>query len=374
MLNRRHIRIKVLQVLFAYYSEEKPDMVRYEKMLFESFDRFRDLYIGLLEIMPEMQAKAIEKIEAGMNKKLPSKEDLHPNTKFVTNSIIRLLANSKNLSKASKDSHILWRNNDDLLRQLFRFLIETDDYKEYMVSKERGFEHDREYVLRFLRRHIVNYVPIQEYLEELGIFWNDDLDLAASMVLKTLKGIQENDEDIELMQLWKASEDEEEYARQLFRKTLAYGEESMELIAKHSPNWEADRIALMDLIIMKMAIAEARQFDQIPLKVTMNEFIELSNYYSTPKSNKFINGLLDTLFPLLEKEGKIKKLGRGLISESTKPATEKAEPTPVTEVTPEGDATSEEEEVKPAKTAKPKKAAAKAKSTEASAESEQAGE
>ncbi|HEY8404337.1 MAG TPA: transcription antitermination factor NusB [Flavobacteriales bacterium] len=366
MLNRRHIRIKVLQILFAYYSEDKPDMVRYEKMLFESFDRFRDLYIGLLQIMPEMQAKAIEKIEAGMNKKLPTKEDLHPNTKFVTNAIIRLLANSKNLAKAAKDSHLIWRNNDDLLRQLFRFLIETEDYKEYMASKERGFEHDREYVLRFLRRHIVNYTPIHEYLEELGIFWNDDLDLAASMVLKTIKGIHDNDDDVELMQLWKAGEDEEEYARQLFRKTLAYGEESMELIAKHSPNWEADRIALMDLVIMKMAIAEARYFDQIPLKVTMNEFIELANYYSTPKSNKFINGLLDTLFPLLEKEGKIKKVGRGLISESTKPAAEKAEPAPVAEVA--------SEEAKPAKAAKPKKAAAKAKSKEAPAESEQTGE
>lgn len=320
MLNRRHIRIKVLQVLFAYYSEEKPDVVKYEKMLFESFDRFRDLYIGLLELMPEMQAKAIEKIEAGMNKKLPSKEDLHPNTKFVTNSIVRLLANSKNLSKASKESHIRWKDNDDMLRQMFKFLIETEDYKEYMNSKERGFEHDREYVLRFIRRHIVNFAPMQEWLEEIGIFWNDDLDLAASMALKTLKTVTDRDDDIVVADLWKAEDEEEEYAKQLFRKTLVYGEESLSLIAANSPNWEADRIALMDLVILKMAIAEAREFEQIPLKVTMNEFIELANYYSTPKSNQFINGLLDALFPLLAADGRIKKVGRGLIDVSTKPA------------------------------------------------------
>lgn len=321
MLNRRHIRIKVMQVLFAYYSEEKPDVVRYEKMLFESFDRFRDLYISLLDLIPEMQAKAIEKIEAGMNKKLPTKEDLHPNTKFVTNAVVRLLANSKSLSKASKESHIRWKDNDDMLRQMFRFLIETEDYKEYMNSKERGFEHDREYVLRFLRRHLINYEPMQEWLEEVGIFWNDDLDLAGSMVLKSLKSLNESDDDVELMSLWKAEDDEEEYSKQLFRKTLVYGEDSMKLIADNSPNWEADRIALMDLIVMKMAIAEAREFDQIPLKVTMNEYIELANYYSTPKSNIFINGLLDALFPMLEKEGKIKKQGRGLIEESiAKPA------------------------------------------------------
>jgi len=368
MLNRRHIRIKVLQVLFAYYSEEKPDAARYEKMLFESFDRFRDLYISLMDLMPEMQAKAIEKIEAGMNKKLPTKEDLHPNTKFVTNSIIRLLSNSKNLSKASKESHIRWKDNDDMLRQLFKFLIETEDYKEYMDSTARGFEHDREYVLRFIRRHVVNFVPMQEWLEEIGIFWNDDLDLAASMVLKSLKTVQVTDDDIEIMSLWKAEDDEEQYAKQLFRKTLAYGAESMELIAKHSPNWEADRIALMDLIIMKMAIAEAREFDQIPLKVTMNEFIELSNYYSTPKSNQFINGLLDTLFPLLEKQGIIKKTGRGLISESVKPVVEK----PKKEATKKAETDTEAQaEVKEKK---PKKAAAKGKKKEAPTESEQKGD
>ncbi len=374
MLNRRHIRIKVLQVLFAYYSEEKPDMTRYEKMLFESFDRFRDLYISILDLMPEMQAKAIEKIEAGMNKKLPTKEDLHPNTKFVTNSIIRLLSNSKNLSKAAKESHIIWRNNDDLLRQLFRFLIETDDYKEYMSSKERGFEHDREYVLRFIRRHIINFTPLQDWLEEIGIFWNDDLDLASSMVLKTLKSIQETDDDVLLMPLWKVEDDEEEYAKQLFRKTLAYGEESLALISKHSPNWEADRIALMDLIIMKMAIAEARQFEHIPLKVTLNEFIELSNYYSTPKSNQFINGLLDTLFPLMEKDGKIKKLGRGLISESTKTVVaEKPKKETEETATAETAVDGEHKAAKTTKEPKPKKAAVKKAKTTPTA-SEQKGE
>lgn len=367
MLNRRHIRIKTLQVLFAYYSEENADVVRYEKMLYESFDRFRDLYISILELIPEMQSKAIDKIEAGMNKKLPSKEDLHPNTKFVTNVIIRLLANSKNLSKASKESHILWRSNDDLLRQIFRFLIETEDYKEYMASTERGFEHDREYVLRFVRRHLINYAPMQEWLEEIGIFWNDDLDLASSMALKSIKSIKENDSEIEVMPLW-GSEDEANFAKQLFRKTLAYGQESMELIAKHSPNWEADRIALMDLVIMKMAIAEAREFDQIPLKVTMNEFIELSNYYSTPKSNQFINGLLDNLFQILQKEGKIKKVGRGLISESVKPASETSKTK--SKVTEEKQEEVGEMNVEIEKDTKPKRTSKKDKTAASSAKSD----
>lgn len=313
MLNRRQIRIKVMQILFAYYSEDKPDIVKYEKILFESFDRFRDLYIALLLIPAEMQAKAIEKIEAGMNKKLPTKEHLHPNTKFVTNTLVRILANSKKLDKTAKEIHIRWKDNDDLLRQIFKTLTESPDYKEYMASKERGFEHDREFLLRFIRRHIVNFELMHDYLEEIGIFWNDDLDLAASMALKTLKSVKEKDDDIELMPLWKADDDEEEYTKNLFRKTLSMGEESEKMIAANAPNWEADRIALMDMVILKMALAEAQNFESIPLKVTMNEYIELANYYSTPKSNVFINGILETLFAKLQADGKIKKVGRGLV-------------------------------------------------------------
>jgi len=313
MLNRRQIRIKSMQIIFAYYSEEKPDMVKYEKILFESFNRFRDLYIALLLLPGEMQAKAIEKIEAGMNKKLPTHDDLHPNTKFVTNNLVRILANSKVLDKTSKEIHIRWRDNDDMLKLMFKSLIESEDYKEYMASKERGFEHDREFLLRFLRRELINFELMHDWLEEIGIFWNDDLDLASSMALKTLKTVKESDSDLELMPLWKADDDEEEYTKQLFRRTLALGAESEKMVADNAPNWEADRIALMDMVILKMALAEAQTFESIPLKVTMNEYIELANYYSTPKSNVFINGLLETLFAKLQADGKITKIGRGLV-------------------------------------------------------------
>jgi len=313
MLNRRQIRIKSMQIIFAYYSEDKPDVVKYEKILFESFNRFRDLYISLLLLPGEMQAKAIEKIEAGMNKKLPTPEDLHPNTKFVTNNLVRILANSKVLEKASKEIHIRWRDNDDLLRGMFKSLIDAEEYKEYMTSKERGFEHDRDYLLRFLRRELINFEHMHDWLEEIGIFWNDDLDLASSMALKTLKTVKESDNDLELMPLWKADDDEEEYTKQLFRRTLALGAESEMMVAESAPNWEADRIATMDMVILKMALAEAQTFESIPLKVTMNEYIELANYYSTPKSNVFINGLLETLFAKLQADGRIKKIGRGLV-------------------------------------------------------------
>jgi N utilization substance protein B len=284
-------------------------------MLFESVDRFRELYLSFILLMGEMQGLAIEKIEAGMNKKLPTHEDLHPNTKFVTNSLLRIIANSKKLDKASKEIHLRWADNRDLLKQMFKMLTETEDYKEYMESKERGFEHDREYLLRFFRRHLVNYELMHEYLEDQGIFWNDDLDLSASMVLRTMKLVKENDDDLDFLPLWKDPEDEEQFCKLLFRKTLSLGEENQTVISANTPNWEADRIALTDMIILKMAFAEAQTFDSIPVKVTMNEYIELSKYYSTPKSATFINGVLDTIIPKMVHEGKIKKIGRGLIEE-----------------------------------------------------------
>jgi N utilization substance protein B len=313
MLNRRHIRIKVLQVLFAYYNDEEPNAATYEKMLFESVNRFRDLYVGFIQLMVEMHSLSIEKIEAGMNKKLPSHEDLHPNTKFAANTVLRILSHSKSLEKAMKENHLKWTENRDLLKQMFKDIQDCEEYQAYMTSEERGFEHDKEIVVKLFKRHLVNFELMHDYLEDQGIFWNDDLDLTASMVLRSLKSIKESDTDIEFLPLWKEGDEEEEFCRQLFRKTLATGADTKERVSLVTPNWETDRIAIMDLVLLKMAIAEAIYFESIPTKVTMNEYIELAKFYSTPKSATFINGVLDTIMPKMVEEGKIKKVGRGLI-------------------------------------------------------------
>lgn len=313
MLNRRHIRIKVLQVLFAYYNDDEPNAASYEKMLFESVNRFRDLYVGFIQLMVEMHSLSIEKIESGMNKKLPSHEDLHPNTKFAANAVLRILSHSVSLEKATKENHLKWTENRELLKQMFKDIQDCHDYQEYLSSEQRSFEHDKEIVVKLFKRHLVNFELMHDYLEEQGIFWNDDIDLTASMVLRSLKAIKESDTDIEFLPLWKEGDEEEEFCRQLFRKTLSTGADTKERVALVTPNWETDRIANMDLVLLKMAIAEAIYFESIPTKVTMNEYIELAKFYSTPKSATFINGVLDNLMPKMVEEGKIKKVGRGLI-------------------------------------------------------------
>ncbi len=315
MLNRRHIRIKVMHALYAHYTVNEGDAVKSEKALMFSFDKMHEMYLYLFLLLVEMQGAAIEKIEAGLQKKLPTEEDLKPNTKFVTNPVVRILVNSKHLKKALEQSGVSWADQKDLVKKLFRQLIETDDYKEYMVSDDRSFQHHREFLLRFFKRHLINMELLHDFFEEKSIFWNDDLDLVASMAIKTLKTIEENDADIELLDLWKDGKNDEEkiFAQDLFRKTLVHSEAHEKLIQESTKNWEIERIATIDTILMKMALAEAKTFETVPLKVTLNEYIELSKYYSTPKSNGFINGVLDQLFSKMKASGDIKKIGRGLL-------------------------------------------------------------
>lgn len=314
LLNRRHLRIKIMHTLYAHYIDGEGDIVKSEKALMKSLNEMHRMYLYLLLMIVEMQYAAIEKIEAGRNKKLPTHEDLHPNTKFVTNRIVRKLNNSKVLKKAAEEAAVNWGDQKDLMKKLFKALTETDDYKEYMESEERGYDHDREFLLRFFKRHLINFEMLHEFFEENNVYWNDDLDLVSSMTIKTLKMINEEDDDVELLPLWSTENTEEyDFGINLFRKTLTMGSDSDKMISDAAKNWELERIALMDMILMKMALAEAATFESIPLKVTLNEYIELSKYYSTPKSNGFINGVLDQLFERMKTDGQIKKTGRGLL-------------------------------------------------------------
>ena len=313
MLNRRHLRIKILHVLFGYYQDEDRDPKRSRQALDHSTQKMQELYLMLLDMVGSMQALAIERIEAGYKKQLPAPEDLNPNTKFVTNKPLRVLANSENLRKACDVHGVGWANRQELLKAIFRALLNHEEYSEYMASEERGFQMDRESLVRMFRKHMVNFDLFQDMLEEESIFWVDDLDLAASMAIKTIKTIKESDEEVELLPLWRDDDDDKAFMEDLFTQTLALGEESEAHIKEGAQNWELERIATTDRILMKMALAEARTFESIPLKVTLNEYIELSKYYSTPKSHGFINGILDQLFTKLKESGKIKKVGRGLI-------------------------------------------------------------
>jgi len=313
MLNRRHLRVKVLQALYAYYQSTDADVDVSEKELFKAVDRIYELYIYLLLTFEELQRQAERRIEDGKKKIRPSDEDLNPNRKFVDNKIIEILSNHESLRQYSEKLKINWVGDEkqELFRKMYLEIRESETYFEYMNNGVTGFEEDKAFMVALFKTEIANFPLLYNYFEEISIHWLDDIDLTCSMVLKTIKSFEENGTN-EILPLYKDEKDEKEFILQLLTKTIALDSESEALIDELTSNWELDRIAKMDIILMKMAIAELQIFNNIPTKVTLNEYIEISKFYSTPKSNGFINGVLDKAINRLKSQGMIHKAGRGL--------------------------------------------------------------
>lgn len=315
MLNRRHLRIKILQALYAFEQSTEKNIAKVDKDLFYSIEKMYEMYIFLMLLMVELKLIAERKLEDGKQKRLATDADLNPNTRFVNNKLIAQLESNVAIKSLSEKQKINWMGEGELLRRLYKSILETEEYQQYMALDSAGYKEDHEIVIRLFKRHLINNELLQDFFEEKSIFWVDDLDIVASMTIKTLKSFTESaDEFHPVLPLWKESDDEQNFVKVLFRKSVIQSDEHMELIKANTDNWEIERIALMDIILMKMALSEAREFNQIPVKVTLNEYIEISKYYSTPKSSTFINGVLDKLFAQMTKSGEIKKVGRGLIN------------------------------------------------------------
>jgi N utilization substance protein B len=315
MLNRRHLRIKVLQALYAYFQSEEDEFGRAENELLASVEKMYDLYVYLLLTFGELHGMAVRRQEESKKKLRPTESDINPNTKFIDNAIIRQLENSAELRKLSEQRKINWTNDEsqELFRKMFQHIRESETYMHHMNTEENGFEADRIFAVDLFKTEIANHELLYNFFEEKSIHWMDDIDLVCSMVLKTLKQIEDGKE-LELLPLYKPNDDEQEFIVQLLRKTISLDSENEVLIDELTDNWELDRIAKMDIILMKMAITELQVFNNIPTKVTLNEYIEISKFYSTPKSNGFINGVLDKAIDRLTKEKKIVKVGRGLVN------------------------------------------------------------
>lgn len=314
MLNRRHLRIKVLHILYAFAQSNNTNLALAEKELMHSIEKMYDLYIYYLTMFDSFTHFAELKIEEGKKKMFPKEEDLNPNMKFVNNRFLRLLKENKSIKNASLERKINWSSDveQDILYKLFNYILTTDIYKDYMAADGQSFEEDRAFVIKLFKKEICNFDLLLHFFEEKSIYWQDDIDLVCSMVIKTLKRFKSPaDVDMEILPLFK--DDEEEFVKTLLRKTLNNLNDNFETIAKYTKNWEADRIALMDRLLMSIALTEAKHFPYIPIKVTLNEYIDISKYYSTPKSSTFINGILDKMITDLQKEGEIKKVGRGMV-------------------------------------------------------------
>ena len=315
MLNRRHLRIKVLQILYAFFQSKEIDVVKAQNELLLSVERMYDLYLYLLLTIPELKRAAETNNENRKNKLRPNESDLMPNLKWVENSLVLKIEESKELNKVSSARKVNWlgAENQEIFRKMFLQVKDSETYFEFMENGLKDFEEDKKFALALFKNEIINSEFLHNYIEDKSIYWLDDIDLCCSMALKTLKTVVP-DKEISILSLYKEDDDEKEFILNLCRNTIEMDVENEKLIEILAVNWEVDRIAKMDVLLLKMALVELQTCSSIPTKVTMNEYIEISKFYSTPKSNLFINGILDKAISMLTKEKKIKKIGRGLVS------------------------------------------------------------
>ncbi len=311
MLSRRLLRIKVLKALFAHIKSESDNMIASEKTLMSSVDKAYDLYFQLLILPVEIAEYARQRQELARQKKLPTFEDLNPNTKFVDNSVIRLIADSDSVNDTVAVHKLGWKQYPDLIRTLYTQLVESDYYTAYMQRESRSMDEDRQLLEEFYKE-LQNCEPLDDALQEISLLWSDDLAYIILMVLRTLSNLRPSHTELKIVPKFKSEEDPQ-FVKTLFEKALVNFDTYQSYIEKFTANWDVERIVFMDNLIIGTAMAELLSFPSIPVKVTLDEFIEISKYYSTPGSSTFINGVLDKIVAALTEEGRIKKAGRGLI-------------------------------------------------------------
>jgi N utilization substance protein B len=310
MLNRRHLRIRVLQFVYSWNKSKDTDIVKVEKQFLKSLEKVEELYILLLLILIEVRDFAEDFQEDAKKKKLPSDEDLNPKTKFIDNLFIQKLKDDTSLMSKANELKLSFFDSRSLIKAIYLEIIKTPLYENYMSEEETGFDVDKKFILKLFSKHIIDVAALQDFLNEQHIYWDDDLPFVSSMIVKTIK--ESSDSNISLFDLFNNKE-EKDFALNLLRFSIIHSDEYTELISSKTKNWEIDRVALMDLILMQMALTELLKMPQIPVKVSINEYLELAKYYSTPNSKNFVNGILDNLHIELKRKGLITKTGRGLI-------------------------------------------------------------
>lgn len=286
-------------------------MIASEKSMLTAIDKAYDLYFQMLILPVEIARYAEQRHELGKQKKLPTHEDLQPNTKFTENVVIRTIANSDSVNDYVASHKLGWARYPELIRTLYATLIESAYFKKYMSGEERSFREDEQFLVDFFVS-LQECEPLDNVLEEMSILWDDDLYHILSMILRTLSNLRPSHLELKVLPKFKSSDDLD-FVKTLFEKTLIHYAEYQKYIEKFTSNWDVERIVFMDNLIIGTAMTELVSFPAIPVKVTLDEYIEISKFYSTPGSSTFINGVLDKIVNSLTSEERIKKAGRGLM-------------------------------------------------------------
>ncbi|MCK5815874.1 MAG: transcription antitermination factor NusB [Flavobacteriaceae bacterium] len=312
MINRRHIRVKVMQSVYAMLQSNSDNLVKEEKFLLTSIDRMYDLYVLSLSILVNVQEMAANHLEISKKKYLASLEDKKPNTKFIDNQLISILKESYSIQNYLEDRHLNnWKNDNEFIRVIWDLIQKSETYAKYIATKESGFTEDKEFVIAIFKDVIAPNEKLADYFEDQNISWVDDIPFVNTWVVKSLNAMSATKPFV-LGELYKDKSDQE-FVLELFRKVILNHEKYDEEINEKTPNWDTERIADIDLILIKMALSEFLHFPSIPTRVSINEYIEISKDYSSQKSSFFINGVLDKLMKQYTASKRIKKIGRGLL-------------------------------------------------------------
>jgi len=314
MLNRRHLRVKVLQVLYSYQQSEIKETLPFEKALLQSVDKVNEMYFWLLSLLIEVADYSSISAEERANKHLPSEEDLNASIKLQDNRFISALKQNQEYLAAVKKYKISWDFDPEICKSIFISLTSSAEYETFNSQTTHTIQSDKDIIKYIFKKLILKSPGIEQTFEEKFINWPVDKDVLQALIAKTFKNFSSEDpNENKLAQACPNWDEDRPFVLDLFKKAIAFEPEYQEMIAQKTKNWDSERIALMDTLLMRMAITELVHFSSIPVKVTMNEYIEIAKEFSTPKSNSFINGILDKILSDLKASGKVRKAGRGLM-------------------------------------------------------------
>jgi N utilization substance protein B len=305
MISRRLLRIKVLKELYGYVTGEKNSLPAAEKELKLSINKTYDQYKYLFSFIPLLQEHAQNKIEKGRQKYLPTDDEKDPNTKFVNNKLIKQIAENKELQVFTSKNSVILKDARMVVGKMYNNIVEREYFSEYMHDTEGSFKQDKRLIIDILCNEFEDFDDLYALLEEQCIYWTDEPEFVVSSFIKTANSIKE-DKQFSLMPLFK-NYDDEQFAERLFKHAAVNYDNYNALIDKHTPNWDVERIALMDILVLIIAMSEFVEFPNIPVKVTLDEYIDLARFYSTASSSLFVNGVLDKIVEYFEQHNLIKK-------------------------------------------------------------------
>lgn len=314
MLNRRHIRVKVMQTLYAFKGTESDDLSKDQKFLLFSIDNMYNLYLLLISLFLEVQKRAEDDLQKKQKKHLATKDDINPNRKFVENKLLHLLHDSLEL-KNQLESHKItnWSLDSEYVDIVYKAIVSSDLYSEYMKTRTSNFKEDKDFIVDIFKDVIAPNDKLYEYMEDKNLTWLDDLPTVNTTILKLLRKVKQTASNNYFTPKLYKDADDKQFAIDLFKKTLLNRTAINKEIDGKTDNWDSDRIANVDYVLLQMAISELQHFPSIPVKVTINEYLEIAKEYSTPKSSIFINGILDKLVKEYEASETLNKIGRGLM-------------------------------------------------------------